>query len=66
MRYRFERHESDGGLAVFERDLADDNAALEWMGRESLAPGDVLKGFRGEDATPFARRTFQNLPEVLV
>jgi hypothetical protein len=65
MRFRFERRESDGGLGRFERELSDDMAALEWMGRESLAPDDVLLAFRDGDETPFARRTFQNLPEVL-
>lgn len=65
MRFRFERREPDAGLGRFERDLPDDAAALEWMGRESLQPGDVLLGFRGDDEAPFARRTFQNLPEVL-
>jgi hypothetical protein len=65
VKFRFERRESDGGLGRFERDLPDDTAALEWMGRESLAPDDVLFGFRDGDEQPFARRTFQSLPEVL-
>ena len=65
MRYLFERHETDGGLCRSERDLIDDDAALEWMGREPLAPGEVLKAFRGEGVVPFARRMFQNLPDVL-
>ena len=65
MRFRFERREPDGGLARFERGLPDDTAALEWMGRESLTPGDALYAFRDGDEQPFARRTFQNLPETL-
>jgi hypothetical protein len=65
VKFRFERHEPDAGLARFERDLPDNTAALEWMGRESLQPGDVLLGFRDGDEASFARRTFQNLPEVL-
>ncbi len=64
VRFRFERHEPDGGLARFKRDLPDEEAALEWMGNESLQPGDVLKAFRGGESEPFARRASGETVEV--
>jgi hypothetical protein len=59
MKYRFEIHRAAGlPDENHERDLPDDDAALDWMGGEALLGGERIHAYRGEETTRFASREF--------
>lgn len=65
MIYHFERCTADGSkIEHSRRELPDDFAAAEWMGNESLNPGERLEAFRDGSIEPFARREFGGGVEV--
>lgn len=65
MTYRFVIFRSSTPNDVLHRDLPDDEAAFEWMGREALLPGDRMEAYRDGYTLPFARRVHGGDVEVV-
>lgn len=63
MIYLFEKT-GPGTFAGEQRNLPDDAAAIEWMGREVIDRTQVLLAYREGETEPFARREFGGEVEV--